>query len=337
MKVVFDAGVNSRLDNSRGIGVHTNTLFEELKKLVNREFTIVDSPKTADITHITKFHPFFISIPFVKPSKKVILTVHDLIPLIYPKHYPPGVRGHICFAINKYLIGKNVDAIITISETSKKDICRFLNVDPKIIHVIYLAPAIRPKIDSQKKEEIKTKYNLPKKFALYVGDVNYNKNIPGLVKACMMAKIPLVIAGKQAGKIEGLNLSHMELRHLKNVDWSNVIRLRYVPNENLPLVYDLANVYVQPSFYEGFGLPVLEAFSYEVPVVVARTQALVEIGEGACLFADQNDPKDMAQKISQVLNEKILRDQLIETGKVIVKNFSWEKAAKETLDVYKNV
>lgn len=339
MKVAFLSGVNSGLDNTRGIGVHTNTLILELKKLKNKDFEIVENADNANITHITKFNPFFLSVPFSKPSKKVVLTIHDLIPLIYPEHYPPGIKGWINFLINKYLIWKNVDSVITISETSKKDICRFLKVDPKIVHVIYLAPRrIFKKITSTSiLYSIEVKYKLPKKFALYVGDVNYNKNIPVLIKACKMGGIPLVIAGKQAKEVENMDLDHAELRHLKDTNWTKIVKLGFVPDDDLVKIYNLATVYVQPSLYEGFGLPIIEAFAAGCPVVASKTQALVEIGEGACLFADPNDPLDMAQKILQIINDKSFRNQLIETGKVLVKNFTWEKTAIETLEIYENV
>jgi len=301
MKVAIELGVNPSLDAVRGIGVHTNTLIKELGKLERNELTIVSDPKNADVTHYTKFNPFFISLPFFKPSKKVVITIHDLIPLIYPKHYPPGIRGRMFFLINKHLVKKNVDAIITISETSKKDIVRFLGIAPRKIHVIYLAPRkiFRRMEDGRWKTEITKRYGLPESFALYVGDVNYNKNIPGLIEMCKDAGIKLVIAGKQAKEIEKLDLDHPELSHLKGLDWTNVIRLGFVPDEDLVGLYNLADVYIQPSLYEGFALPLLEAKACGTWVIATRIPTHVEIlGRG--------------------------------------RKYSWEATAKETLNVYKN-
>ncbi|MEK7550228.1 MAG: glycosyltransferase family 1 protein [Patescibacteria group bacterium] len=300
MKVAFVSGVNSNLDAVRGIGAHNSELFKQFEKL-KTQIEIVDSTKKADVTHITKFHPFFISLPFIKPSKKVVLTIHDLIQLIYPKHYPPGLKGRINFLINKFLIWKNVDAIITISETSKKDICRFLRVQPDKVHVIYLAAKkiFKPIANHQSLITMRRKYNLPDSFALYVGDVNYNKNIPGLIEMCKEVKISLVIVGKQAYEIRDKDreLNHPELNHLKNLDWSNVITLGFVPDEDLVVIYNLCDVYVQPSFYEGFALPILEARACGAWVIATRIQAHVEIMEGD-------------------------------------RSYSWEKTAKETLEVY---
>jgi glycosyltransferase involved in cell wall biosynthesis len=325
MKIAFVSGVNSSLDSSRGIGVATNSLIEEFKKLSKNNLEIVANPKDAVITHYLKFHPFFISLPFIKPSKKVILTIHDLIPLIYPDHYPSGIKGKIRFLINKFLIWKNVDAIITISETSKKDICRFLGVDPKKVHVVYLAPR---KIFKKLKNP--SYPNLPKKFVLYVGDINYNKNIPVLVRACEIAKMPLVIVGKHAKEVENMDLTHPELIHLQNINWQNVIRLGFIPDEDLVKVFNLASVFVQPSFYEGFGFGVVDAFACGTPVIASKTQALVEIAGDVAVFFDPKNPQDLANKI------RLINKSLVKKGFERVKEFTWEKTAEETLEVYNN-
>lgn len=339
MKVAFMEGINSNLDALRGIGANTKLLIDSLEEIRSDNLEIVENPHIADVTHIIKFHPFFISLPFRKPSKKVVLTIHDLIPLVYPDHYPSGLKGKIRFIINKILIGLIVDKIITISETSKKDICRFLKVNPEKVKVIYIAPKkiikkLKPGIWEN---EAREKYNLPKQFILFDHGVNYNKNIPTLIKASRKINVPLAIVGKEIENIGNLDLSHPELSHLKGVDFSDVIKLGFVSDEDLNKLFNLATCYVQPSFYEGFGMPVLEAMAAECPVVSARTQTLVEIGEGACLFTDPKDVDDMASKIKEVIENKTLRNQLIESGKVLVKNFSWEKCARETIEVYKNV
>lgn len=334
MKVAIDTGPLASGHSVRGIGVNTRELLAAFKSVPHDDIQIeaVDFVTMGlskfDVVHYQYFRPFFTDLPFKKPAKKVILTIHDLIPLIYPKHYPPGIWGKLKFTLNRYLIKKNVDVIVTITETSKKDICRFLGVRPKKVNVIYLAPrSIFKKMENGKwKVEIAKRYNLPKRFALYVGDVNYNKNIPVLIEACKIAKIPLVIAGKQAKEIENQNFDHAELKHLKNLDWANVIRLGFVPDNDLVAIYNLAAVYIQPSLYEGFGLPVLEAVACGTPIVATKTQALVEILGDNLNYVDQRDAKAMAESILHPnINVKLTR------------TYSWENTANETLKLYAKI
>ncbi len=328
LKVAIDSGPLTGGDSVRGIGVYVRELTKVLKSV-----DVVDISKSSlekyDIVHLTRFNPFRISIPLKKPQKtKFVLTIYDLIPLIYPDHYPPGIRGNIKWELNKYLIHKKVDAIITISETSKKDICRFTSIDPQKVFVIYLAPRkVFKKISNiSVLRDCAMRYKLPKKFVLYVGDVNYNKNISNLVKACGIAKIPLVIAGMQAKGIEKDNLEHAELIHLKNIDWSNVIRLGFVPDEDLVRIYNLTTVYVQPSFYEGFGLPLLEALACGTPVAVSKNQCHVEILGSKFDYFDPKDVDSIAKGISSPNKNKKLP-----------RNYSWERTAKETRSFYEKI
>lgn len=336
-KIAIDIGPLKSGDSVRGIGVYTRELLKALS-MDGVDLSLRDLGKYK-VVHFTRFNPFRVSLPFGKPiNTKYVLTIYDLIPLIYPKHYPPGVLGWTAWQINKYLIKKNIDAIITISETSKKDICRFLKVDPSKVHVIYLAPrSVFKKVFSSSNIDIAKRFNLSETFALYVGDVNYNKNIPLLVEACKLAGITLVICGKQAADIEKIDLDHLELSHLKNIDWTGVTRLGFVSDEDLVVIYNLAKVYIQPSLYEGFGLPVLEAMAVGIPVICAKTQALVEIAEDAALFANQKSPEDFAKKIQLLINNSRLSGELINKGIVNVKKYNWQKVADETMKVYQKV
>lgn len=336
LKIGIDVGPLQSGDSIRGIGTYVRELTNSLEKLQNSKIQIkLFSDRGSlftehfDVVHFTRFNPFQISVPFNKPQNiKFILTIYDLIPLIYPKHYPPGVKGKIRFLINKYLINKNVDAIITISETSKKDICRFLKINPKRVFVTHLAaPPVFKKIEGRgwRLETIK-KYNLPDKFVLYAGDINYNKNIPNLVKACKIAKLPLVIAGKQAADVEKMDMNHSEHKHLKNVDWSNAIHLGFVPDSDLVKLYNLAAVYAQPSFYEGFSLPPLQAVICGTPLAISKNQCHVEIFGDNFEYFDPNNPEDIANKL---LNPN--------KNKKLPKKYSWETTANETTKIYESI
>ena len=323
-------------DVVRGVGFYTVQLISHLKKL--KEVELVE--KGFDIIHYPYFNPFFLTLP-VGNNVKTVVTIHDLIPLIYPKHYPPGIKGNIKFLIQKLLISK-MDAIITVSETSKKDIVRFLGVPAEKIFVIYEAAGeiFKPVTSHQSLVTVQNRYKLPSNFVLFVGDINYNKNIPALVEACKMINVPLVIVGKQALELEKMDLNHPELSHLtvhRSLLTGHSLRLGYVPDEDLVKIFNLATVYCQPSFYEGFGLPVVQAFACGTPVVASKTQALVEVADDAAIFVDPQSPKDIAAGIKRVIENTNLRRELIEKGFRRITEFSWDKTAKETVSVYRKI
>lgn len=345
MKIAIDKGPLTGGDRVRGVGVYTKELAEHLGKIKDVQISLVDVGKEDlskfDLVHYQKFHPYFFSIPFnkIKPS---VLTIHDLIYLIYPEAYPSGLKGKAKFMIQKPLV-RNMDAIITVSETTKKDVVRFLGIPPEKIYPIYEAPReIFKKLFRGKwQDEVRKKFSLPERFVLYVGDVNFNKNILTMVEACKKVKIPVVIVGKQAASLD-FDRNHPENKSFvelvdKYGDDKDVIRLGFVEEGDLVSIYNLATLYCQPSYYEGFGLPILEAIACECPVVASRTQALVEIGEPACLFADAKDSDDFADNFTKLLENNELKSQLTERGKVLLKNYSWEKTARLTLEVYKKV
>jgi glycosyltransferase involved in cell wall biosynthesis len=348
LKVAIDSGPLTGGHSFRGIGFHTKLLIEHLKNNPNLSLDVIDFKKNTkflkkekfDVLHYPSFHPYFISLPFVKYSK-VVVTIHDLIPLIYPNKFPGGIKGKLKFFIQKQLI-KRVDAIITISETSKKDICRFLGVKPQKVFVTHLSAREKFKpITGKTLSNIQKKYNLPNKFVLYVGDVNYNKNIVRLADACKMADLKLVIVGKQAANND-FDRNHIENEQLKELiakygNDKDILRIGFIEDDDLNAIYSLARVYCQPSLYEGFGLPVVEAFSCGLPVVAAKNNCLVEVADGAALFVDPTDVKDISQKLLEVSEDEELRKDLIEKGFERSKNFSWEKTATKTFEVYKKV
>lgn len=342
LKIAIVSGASKNGDSVRGIGAHSSNLFNAFRRNSNKAIKIPEVNKNDDLSkydvvHFTVFRPFFISLPFFKPKNtKFVLTIHDLIMLVYPEHYPSGIKGWIRFRINKFLIKTLIDRIITISETSKKDICRFLEVDPEIVDVVYIAPKkVMKKLKSGSwEDEIRKKYNLPEKFVLFDHGVNYNKNIPILIKACRIAKIPLAVVGKEIENIGKLNLNHSELRHLKGIDFSDVLKLGYVSDDDLNKLFNLAYIYVQPSYYEGFGMPPLEAMAVGCPVICSKTQALVEVFGEACLYFEPKSVDDLVEKIKIFTSDSKKRNEYIRKGFEQVKKYSWDKAATETLDVY---
>lgn len=335
MKVFFDSQPLRTGHSIRGIGSYTRNLLEALGK--NKDIKFVESEAEADVVHYPYFDLFSNTLKLSK--KPIVVTVFDVIPLIYPNQYPPGIKGKIRFLSQKKKLAK-VDAVITISETSKKDIVRFLDIPQEKVFPIHLASSsnFRKMGNGRWKLEIKKKYNLPKQFVFYVGDVNYNKNVLGLAEACRILKAPLVIAGKQVTQPD-FDRAHIENQPLVQLikEYGNdteITRLGFIPEEDLVKIYNLASVYCQPSFYEGFGLPVLEAMSCGVPVVASRTQSLVEIAEGRVVFVNPYDPINIAEALKNILNSNILRKKISLEGINYAKSFSWTKVAHETVQVY---
>ncbi|MFH1705570.1 MAG: glycosyltransferase family 1 protein [Patescibacteria group bacterium] len=339
-------------DKIRGIGFYTKRLlegFRELnpKDLVVKELKNKDEIKKADfdILHIPYFQPFFHTLPLIRKFP-LVLTIHDLIPIKYPKHYPVGLRGDFFWRFQKQLL-RRVDLVITDSFSSKYDISGLAGYPQDRIFVTSLAAGREfKKLEiGNWKLEIKQKYQLPDVFVLNVGDVNWNKNVSGLVRACQKIKIPLVVVGKQA-VTENFDRKHPENKDLVwlqnyfencklkigNSKFLNLVG--FIPTEDLVVIYNLASVYCQPSFDEGFGLPVLEAMSCGCPVVCSDGGSLPEVA-GEAAFVVKPEVGSLASGITEVLKNGKLRAELVRSGIARSQNFSWKKTAQQTLSVYR--
>ena len=333
---------------ARGMGMYTRNLIKHLEEEAKNDRTInIDAIsfkenkpelKNYDIVHYPYFDLFWHTLPIKKPSKSVV-TIPDVIPLLYPVYYPPGLKGGLNLNLQKIAL-KNINRIITISETSKKDIIRHLGIAPDKIDTTYLAPNFKVKKSNIKSlQNISKKFDLPKDFILYVGDVNWNKNIIRLCQAAVSLKKVLVIVGKQAtsGDYDNTHIENAPLKELQSkFSESKYIKtLGFVENDELNAIWQLASVYCQPSLYEGFGLPVLEAMDARVPVVASKTNAIVEVASDAALFFDPYDVLDMINKLKTVINNSKVRSELIKKGNKRVKEFSWKNTARETINTYK--
>ncbi|MFC1710432.1 glycosyltransferase family 4 protein [Patescibacteria group bacterium] len=368
MRVAIDTGPLSGGHAVRGIGVMVREEIAAIEKVCKNDKSISIHPvdfsskdlSKYDLVHYPYFFPFKLTLPSKREGKRSIVTIQDLIHLIYPDKYPSGTRGKINLIKQKQRL-KNIDKIVTISETSKKDIVRFLGVNADTVEVVHLAPrrVFKPIKDSKKLGDIKKKYKLPDKFILFVGDINYNKNVITLIKACKKLKYTLVIVGKQALELEKLGSSlqdihgprdwirflrnepHPELAHfqelLVEIKEADVMRLGFVPDNDLVTIFSLSRVYCQPSFYEGFGLPILEAMACGTPVVAGRNQAHKEVAGNGCLYANPKSYIDMAKSIKILCESGKVRSDVISKADKIVSEYSWDKTAREMIKVYKSV
>ncbi|MDP2638348.1 MAG: glycosyltransferase family 1 protein [Candidatus Levybacteria bacterium] len=297
--------------------------------------------KDIDVIHYPYFEPFFLTLPFFSHNKKVV-TVHDLTPLVFPGHFRSGLKGAIKWQIQKAAL-RSSNAIITDSESSKKDIIKYAGVDSHKIKVVYLAAGseFRKLEIKNLKLEIKKRYGLPDRFALYVGDATWNKNLPRLIKAVTKIKIPLVMVGKALveKKFDKKNPWNKDLVEVQTLIDSNknIFSLGFVPTGDLVSLYNTATLLAMPSIYEGFGLPILEAMSCGCPVVTSAEGSLSEVVGEAGKYVDPYDVESIANGIAQVFNNKDLQKELSWKGIVQSKKFTWRRTAEETVSVYKGI
>jgi glycosyltransferase involved in cell wall biosynthesis len=298
-------------------------------------------PDDIEVVHYPYFEPFSLSLPVFKKSKTVV-TVHDLTPLLFPEHFPAGFRGNTKWRIQRQAL-RRVDAIITDSEISKKDIHSIVRYPKEKIFSIPLAAGKEFKVLKLNKEDrasLKKKYHLPEKFALYVGDVTWNKNLPRLIRAIQKTQMPLVMVGKALAshEFDHTNPWNADLVHVqKEIDTDQFRVLGFVSTQDLVGIYNMAEVFVFPSLYEGFGLPILEAMSCGCPVITSKAGSLPEVAGDAAYYIDPRNEESITEGITAVISNEKIREELSQKGLQQAQKFSWEKTAKETLAVYQSL
>ncbi|EKD53373.1 MAG: glycosyl transferase group 1, partial [uncultured bacterium] len=265
IKVFLDGGGHS---SGRGVGVYAEHLRTALEKLPKIELT----DKDPDIIHYPFFDPFYLTLP-LKKERPTVVTIHDLTPLVLADKYPKGIRGTIKLLIQWWSL-RTVSAIITDSGNSKEDIIKYFRTAPEKIFVTPLAvdEAYRKVPSASKLKEVKEKYHLPDKFVLTLAaGPNPNKNLPSLAEVTDRLEIPLVIVGK--GMLQEIvKPVEPELIDLVRLQvYNHIIYPGYVPNDDFNAMLHLAELYVQPSLYEGFGLPLLEAMTAGCLVASSKT------------------------------------------------------------------
>lgn len=330
----------------RGTGYYLQNLKSNLVKLFpETTFKFISRNEKIDLSnyllHIPYFEPFFFTLPKIKRLKTVV-TVHDLTPLVFKEKFPAGLKGSLKWRIQKELLRKS-DRIITDSNSSKKDIIKYLNYPENKIDVVYLAASESFRIISDKKilDQIKNKYNLPDEFLLYVGDATWNKNLPGLLSAINKTNFHLVIVGKafKNREYDRNNPWNKDLAEAQELSENNekIIELGFVEDNDLPSIYNLATVFIMPSFYEGFGLPVLEALQCGTPVIASDKGSIPEVGGDAVLYVDPNDKNSIIDAINKLMNDLASRNKMSLLGIKQAKKFSWENTARETHSSYQKV
>jgi glycosyltransferase involved in cell wall biosynthesis len=276
---------------------------------------------------------------FRRPSLKTAITIHDLAFKYFPRDFERKDFYKID-SFSDYAI-RHSDKIIAISQSTKKDVLKFYpEIKAEKIRVIYhgfdqeIFAQTRNLAEEQK---IKDKLAVKGDYILYTGAIQPRKNLVILIEAFESLKKSgtftgqLVLAGEKAWLSERIIKKAQESRYSRDIKL-----LGKVSFADLGVLFRGASVFAFPSLYEGFGLPILEAFASKIPVVCSRNSSLPEVAGNAALYFENNNAKDLAQKIQQVLENPELKNSLIQKGLQQLEKFSWEKCAKETLDFLKS-
>lgn len=337
--------LNNSLHKVRGSGFYLENLRKALLKYFpDQTYIFYSNPKkipAADVIHIPYFQPYSITLPIIK-KYKTIVTVHDLTPLVFPRHFPSGIKGKAKWLIQEILLSK-CDGIITDSNSSKKDISMYTGIEEDKIKVIHLAASEEFKkknISAQKRKELEEKYNLPGKFLLYVGDATWNKNLPNLVDAVKRINLNLVIVGKvfKDPPKEKNPWNEDIFKVVKMIDGDKrFTTVGFMPTNDLVSIYNLAHVLLMPSFYEGFGLPILEAMSCGCPVIATKMGSIPEVAGKSAIFVDPYKIENMTYEIMKIFSNNTIRNKLSEDGLNQAKKFSWKKTAEETVNFYERI
>jgi glycosyltransferase involved in cell wall biosynthesis len=278
-----------------------------------------------------------VGLPLDKPMPFVI-TLHDTIPIHMPETV--GDRYLDIFTREMQGIVNRSDGIITVSEYSKEDIARDFNYPKDKIFVTHLASEdiYRPLNKEISNDILKRHYDLPPNYILYVGGFSPRKNIVGLIEAFsrVIHKLPeninLVIAGSK-GKSYAI---YKDCAVRLKVD-QRVIFPGFISMDHMPYLYNSAALFVYPSFYEGFGLPPIEAMACGIPVITSNVTSIPEIVGDAALLFDPKETEVLSEKICEALTNEPLRNSLISKGFKKVASLSWDKTALETLKAYNEI
>lgn len=344
-RVAIDVSPLNDGNSQRGVGYYTRNLVDALQKEVKRnpkycnfEIKLVtDNSKLAtsfDLIHYPYFDPFKLTLPNTKPIPYIV-TCHDLTPRAFRKNFPVGLKGEIKWLIQKHRL-EQARFILCPTEAAKLQIRQHISYPKDRLFVTYEAANSNFKkiTDKNLLQNLKNKYQLPDKFVLFVGDINWNKNIPTLVKACLHINYPLVIAGGAATKKVPLHPWTEDILWLQSQTSPLIHLLGFIPDEDLPPLYNLATLYCQPSYAEGFGLPLVEAMKSGTPLCASNTSCLPEIASSSALYFDPYSQKNMEIVLKKIWQSSTLRNTLSKKGLQRSDFFSWENTAKKTLAVY---
>jgi glycosyltransferase involved in cell wall biosynthesis len=291
--------------------------------------------KNLQIDGVDIYHGLSHELPFgiSKKGIKTVVTVHDLIFIRFPQYY--GAVSRAIYTLKLKHACKVADRIIALSERTKADLIELLNIAPEKINVIYQGcdAAFKTVCTTEEKQAIAKKHNLPSEFILNVGTIEERKNLWVLVRALTFHNdMRLVVIGRQTAYATEIK-KHMSKFQLNN----QVMFLNNVDFADLPTIYQSARLFVYPSRYEGFGIPILEAINSGTPVIAATGSCLEEAGGPDSLYTDPDNHIELAEKIHLVMTDNELRKKMIAKGREYALNFEDNELAAEMMNLYQNL
>lgn len=266
-------------------------------------------------------------------SSKTIITIPDMAHYYYPQYTWPGHDSDLKEHLKDH--AHKADLVLCISENTKKDVINILGIPENKVWVTYMGVSEEFRLYQDKDviDDLRIRFSLPERFILFVGTVEPRKNLNRLIEAYHILysknkiKYPLVIVGGKGWKNEPL---YQRVKELKIED--KLIFTGYVSDSDLPLFYNAATVFVYPSLYEGFGIPVIEAMACGVPVVTSNVSSLPEVAGDAAILVNPEDPEEIASAIHKIVTDKVLYESLREKGFSQASKFTWAACAKKTLE-----
>jgi glycosyltransferase involved in cell wall biosynthesis len=307
----------------------------------SRNYSIIEQiriPLALKREGVTLFHAPHYVLPPLVPCRSVV-TIHDCIHLMFPQYLPN--RLALAYARASIVAAaRRATRVLTVSESSKRDILRFVDIKPEKIDVIYNAYDERFTVEPREEDvdRVRERYQLHDEFVLYAGNVKPHKNLERLIEAFHLVRrrgldhLKLVLIGDEISRYAALRRAvHRHQLH------KYVRFLGYLPEETLAVMYRLAGVFVFPSLYEGFGLPPLEAMASGTPVVTSNVSSLPEVAGDAAVLVDPYDPKAIADGIYQVLTDDQFRRDLRARGAARARQFSWEQSVRRVREIYVEV
>ena len=286
---------------------------------------------------IQLFHGLSNEIPYGLHKKKIpsVVTIHDLIFMRFPQFYKPIDREIYKMKFKRAC--QESDRVIAISEATKCDLINFFGIDEHKISVVYQGcdPIFLQTVTEKEKQEVKNKYHLPDRYILNIGTIEYRKNLLRLVKAMTAIQdqgIRLVAVGRETPYVKEIE-TYIQENRLQN----RIQLLHNVAWKDMAAIYQSASIFVYPSLFEGFGIPILEAIHSNVPVIAATGSCLEEAGGPASAYVNPNNTEMLASAIDTILSSPETASRMIKESKAYVARFSDQQIAQDLMNVYKQV